>query len=484
MINPSAPSEWKAPPSGWVLNDAKELVVCGSGGAFLHPTHVFSYARIRPIHDPSAGPMHIKPSVHNRISKSYPSTSSLYSIKMSNDPAPSAGGEYRCTNAFPSMEDSLQIGRHNLHAFRNVNSRFDIIGGALYYLLVLSALPRCSEAGQIFMATSLFEAVELFFQAMLRTLIYIFSRSYVSLCAFIILFFITLGFARGGGVGAISGIPPAARRRPEYTGFALAVKARMGGFSAQLFYATIHAFLHLSAAISLVILLELGTETVIRYEQVGRDGYHSLYRWYMQFEAEYFSDPANLRSILSSWTFGLYPNAIKWLFAVFDVPEAIAVSRNAACSAAGSFASLTRLQTLGYYIGVLLYFWVLATPTVGFLFGVYLYVSGNWLHVHYDESFSALQVEDRKAFIRMHIDSSGDLSIYALGLKEVPKEWREDPRWKSQGGGGTLGSASYKATWPSRWMPVTRTIRGQMQYAKPPEDMLEIVDYFKLSKDA
>lgn len=258
----------------------------------------------------------------------------------------------------------------------------------------------------------------------------------------------------------------------------------MGGFSAQLFYATIHAFLHLSAAISLVILLELGTETVIRYEQVGRDGYHSLYRWYMQFEAEYFSDPANLRSILSSWTFGLYPNAIKWLFAVFDVPEAIAVSRNAACSAAGSFASLTRLQTLGYYIGVLLYFWVLATPTVGFLFGVYLYVSGNWLHVHYDESFSALQVEDRKAFIRMHIDSSGDLSIYALGLKEVPKEWREDPRWKSQGGGGTLGSASYKATWPSRWMPVTRTIRGQMQYAKPPEDMLEIVDYFKLSKDA
>lgn len=478
-----APAEWQAPPSGWILNDAKELVVCGSGGAFLHPTHVFSYARIRPLHDPSAGPMHIKPSTHRRLGRSYPSTSSLYSMKKSNEPAPSAGGEYRCTRAFPSMQDSLHIGRLNLHAFRNVNSRFDIIGGALYYFLVLSALPRCTEAGQIFRATSLLEAVQLFFKAITSTFIYIFSKSYVSFCAFLILFFIALGFGRGGGVGAISGIPPAARRKPEYTGFALAVKARMGGISAQLFYATIHALLHFFAAIALLILLELGIETVIRYEQVGSEGYHSLYRWYREFESEHFSDPADLRSVLSKWTFGLYPNAIKWLFAVFDVPEAIAVSRSAACSAAGSFASLTRLQTFGYYIGVLLYFWVLATPTVGFLFGVYLYISGNWLHVHYDESFSALQVEDRKAFIRMHIDSSGDLSVYALGIREVPKEWREDPRWKSPGGGGTQGSPSYKAAFPSRWMPVTRTAKGHMQYITPPEDSLEIVDYFKISKN-
>lgn len=475
-------AEWQAPPSGWVLNDAEELVVCGSGGAFLHPTHVFSYARFRPLHDPSAGPMHIKPQTQNGISRSYPSTSSLYSMKKSNDPAPAAGGEYRCTKAFPSMQDSLQIGRRNLHAFRNVNSRFDIIGGALYYFLVLSALPRCSEAAQIFQATSLFEAFELFLKAMISTFTYIFSKSYVSVCAFAILFLIAFGFARGGGIGAINGIAPAARRKPEYTGFALAIKARMGGLSAQIFYATIHAMLHLFAAIALLLLLELGIETVIRYEQVGCDGYHSLYRWYRQFETERFPDPANLRQVLSRWTFGLYPNAIKWLFAIFDVPEAIAVSRNASCSSAGSFAALTRLQTFGYYIGVLLYFWVLATPTVGFLFGIYLYISGNWLHVHYDESFSALQIEDRKAFIRMHIDSSGDLTLFALGIKEVPKEWREDPRWKSPGGGGAIGSECYKAAFPSRWMPAKRTGKGKMQFSTPPEEMLELVDYFKISK--
>lgn len=28
-------------PSGWALCDPEHLVVCGSGGGFLHPTHVF-----------------------------------------------------------------------------------------------------------------------------------------------------------------------------------------------------------------------------------------------------------------------------------------------------------------------------------------------------------------------------------------------------------------------------------------------------------
>ena len=34
---------------------------------------------------------------------------------------------------------SLRLGRRNLHMFRMTNNRFDIIGGMLYYLLVVSA---------------------------------------------------------------------------------------------------------------------------------------------------------------------------------------------------------------------------------------------------------------------------------------------------------------------------------------------------------
>lgn len=63
--------------------------------------------------------------------------------------------------------------------------------------------------------------------------------------------------------------------------------------------------------------------------------------------------------------------------AVFDAPEAICVSHTAICAAAGALAPLTRLQAAGYYLGVLAYYWVLATPTVGFLFGCYLFLSVN-----------------------------------------------------------------------------------------------------------
>ncbi len=58
---------------------------------------------------------------------------------------------------------------------------------------------------------------------------------------------------------------------------------------------------------------------------------------------------------------------------------------------------------MGYYAGVLAYYWLLATPTVGFLFGMYLYVCVNLCHVHYDEAFSALQVRNFKGFCRFHV---------------------------------------------------------------------------------
>lgn len=71
----------------------------------------------------------------------------------------------------------------------------------------------------------------------------------------------------------LAGITPVARRRPEYRGFALAVRTRLGGVPATLAYAAAHAAVHLSAAVGALLLLELGVETVIRYEGVGKEGY-------------------------------------------------------------------------------------------------------------------------------------------------------------------------------------------------------------------
>lgn len=418
---------------------AEHLVVCGGGGAFLHPTHVFVPSRFR-----------------DRESR--------------------LPGEYRCVGAFPSAQDSQKICRRNLHAFRHVNSTFDVIGGAIYYVLIVSALPCCSQVSEVFEASSLLSGLGAFGRAMCSTIIDIFARSRISLIAFLLLFGIAFAFARGGGIGAVKGVPPRARgTSPEYKGYPLGVRIRLGGVFTQLMFAFAHAMLHLSAAVALLLVLEMGIETVIRFEGVGSNGYHSLFTWYQSFEAERFPDPADMRRILSTYTLGLYPNAIKWAMALFDVPEAIAVARNAVCADGGSISQLGRLESSGYFGGMLVYFWVLATPTVAFLFGLYLYVSANWLHVHYDEAFSALQVEDRKSFLKLHIDRDGKLTVYALGLREVPKDWSQDPLWTAPGGGGcgdATGSVeAHRCRVPSRWIPVD---------GPPPEDCLQVVDKFCL----
>ena len=66
-------------------------------------------------------------------------------------------------------------------------------------------------------------------------------------------------------------------------------------------------------------------------------------------------------------------------------------------------APLLLPQALAYYGGMLAYYWLLATPVVGLVFGVYLYASTCLFGVHYDEAFSSLRVADHKALTRMHV---------------------------------------------------------------------------------
>ncbi len=54
------------------------------------------------------------------------------------------------------------------------------------------------------------------------------------------------------------------------------MRARAGGLATQLAYAGAHCAAHLFCAVWLLLLLELAIELMIKYEGVGRDGYHSL----------------------------------------------------------------------------------------------------------------------------------------------------------------------------------------------------------------
>jgi hypothetical protein len=66
----------------------------------------------------------------------------------------------------------------------------------------------------------------------------------------------------------------------------------------------------------------------------------------------------------------------------------------------------------------------------GFIFGslimgIYLLLSMNVFGRHSNEAFSSLAVEDWKNFLRLHINDKGDLTIYPIGIRRVPRNWKE-----------------------------------------------------------
>ncbi|EFN54256.1 hypothetical protein CHLNCDRAFT_135803, partial [Chlorella variabilis] len=141
----------------------------------------------------------------------------------------------------------------------------------------ISVLPRCSGVGEVLEACTLRQAGAAFVRAGLAAASAILTESHISLAALLLVLLILFGLCRSGGIGAMPGVPPMLRRRPEFHGSPLAVRARLGGVATQLAYAAAHCLAHLAAAISLLLLLELAIEVMIKYEGVGRDGYHSLF---------------------------------------------------------------------------------------------------------------------------------------------------------------------------------------------------------------
>ncbi len=59
------------------------------------------------------------------------------------------------------------------------------------------------------------------------------------------------------------------------------------------------------------------------------------------------------------------------------------------------------------------------------IMGIYLLVSLNVFKRHSNEAFSSLKIEDWKNFLRMRIDERGELTVFAIGIRRVPRKWKE-----------------------------------------------------------
>ncbi|KAM7514200.1 hypothetical protein LguiA_003783 [Lonicera macranthoides] len=336
----------------------QHLLVNGCGGAFLHPTHVFS-----------------------NFDKLY-------------------GTSYESKAAYPSFEDSSRIALGNILKFRKKNWQFDFIGGIIYFVLAFSMFPQC-KLDHILRDNTFSGHIWNFFSTVWDAFTYMLGYSYISSAGALFLL-----------VAAITFVPTKiSRKRRAVIGI-------------------LHVSAHLASALILMLLLELGVETCIRHKLLATKGYHTLYEWYRSVESEHFPDPTGLRARIEQWTFGLYPACIKYLMSAFDVPEVMAVTRNNICK--NGMDSLSRGGAVIYYASVFLYFWVFSTPVVSLVFGSYLYICINWLHLHFDEAFSSLRIANYKAFTRFHITREGNLEVFTLAIDKVPKEWKLDPEWDAE----------------------------------------------------
>jgi hypothetical protein len=61
-----------------------------------------------------------------------------------------------------------------------------------------------------------------------------------------------------------------------------------------------------------------------------------------------------------------------------------------------------------------------------FIQGLYLLISLNVFGRHFNESFSTIAVEDWKSFLKLRIDRAGDLTIYPVGIRRVPRKWKRN----------------------------------------------------------
>ena len=100
------------------------------------------------------------------------------------------------------------------------------------------------------------------------------------------------------------------------------------------------AGVHLLMAILLLLMLELAIEVCIRHARLGSEGYHSLYNWFVMSQKDMLC-PDSLAA-LQRYSLGFYPKLVQWSMAVFDLPEAIAVTRNTLCT--DGAASVSRFQ--------------------------------------------------------------------------------------------------------------------------------------------
>jgi hypothetical protein len=87
-----------------------------------------------------------------------------------------------------------------------------------------------------------------------------------------------------------------------------------------------------------------------------------------------------------------------------------------------SYGSITQLLLSGFVT------FMLGGPVGTFILGIYLFASIRVFGRHGNEAFSSLRIADYKHWLRLRVDATGLLTIYAIAIDRVPRRWRSTTR--------------------------------------------------------
>ena len=135
---------------------------------------------------------------------------------------------------------------------------------------------------------------------------------------------------------------------------------------------------------------------------------------------------------------------------ILDFPSYIVEHQRSMCDADNP--SLSRVDYFQAYTYFFLFFGVVVAPVVSTIFGFYLFLADRVFAIHWDESFSALHIEDYKSFLRFRIDpETRDLHCTVYGIEKVPRRWKLDLRYVVDLAGREK-QPHWKRQYPSKWV--------------------------------
>jgi hypothetical protein len=363
---------------------APHLVVCGGGGAFLHPTH------------------------------------------LSRQHMEWQGGSYTLDATFPTQEQSAALSWRNLYAFRDANLAFDLIGAAIYVMLVISLVPTCRIAALDTAVTQALEGcvgVRACTYGLTALLVesewYLLQEAIFSPIAALILVALSIAF-----------VPPTVPMQWRVVA------------------GTLHAGLHQVTAVAAHAVVAVVAAYMSRNPMPTPEEAIKL-----------FPTLGVFLSSVDSFT----SNAATWLLtsvmSMLDVYSTVVGLMECVCSGCDSDGDVgtgevdaRRIHRYGLLLAFVMVYSLLILPVAARIFGFYLFVCDR-LGFHWDETFSALACEDYKSFLRCEIDQeTKELIVRVLGIEHVPRLWKADPRHdeEARAAGDT---PPWRWDFPSKWVP-------------------------------